>query len=320
MKTLLTILVAFGVSSFAMAKGPQITDPDDADQDFTFQGEYTGTLEIDGSDQKMGVQVIALGDGKFESVGYVGGLPGDGWDGSERHGGLGTRKGDSVEFQNENVEAVAKNGEIVVTADGSTLGTLKRIQRQSPTLGKKPPEGAVSLFDGKSAAGWENGRIENGLLVQGTTSHRKFQDHKLHIEFRIPYQPQDRGQGRGNSGLYLQGRYEVQMLDSFGLEGKNNECGGIYSIKAPDVNMCFPPLAWQTYDVEFRAGKFDADGKMTAKPRMTVYHNGVLIHEGVELPKSTTAAPIKPGPEPGPIFLQDHGCPVRYRNIWAVEL
>ena len=152
------------------------------------------------------------------------------------------------------------------------------------------------------------------------TSKKKFQSHRLHIEFRLPYQPQDGGQGRGNSGLYLQGRYEVQMLDSFGLEGDHNECGGIYSIRKPDVNMCFPPLSWQTYDIDFTAAKFDQDGRMISKPHMTVRHNGRVIHENVELPKETTASLLQPGPDPGPVYLQDHSCPVRYRNIWVVQV
>ena len=159
------------------------------------------------------------------------------------------------------------------------------------------------------------------LLMQGATSKQVFGDHKVHIEFCLPYQPKDRGQQRGNSGIYLQGRYEVQMLDSFGLEGKSNECGGIYTVKAPDVNMCYPPLSWQTYDIEFTAAKYDAEGKLLGKPRMTVYHNGYIVQDNVELPndRPTRAAPNKAGPTAGPVFLQDHGCPVRYRNIWVVK-
>jgi hypothetical protein len=155
--------------------------------------------------------------------------------------------------------------------------------------------------------------------MQGINSKSTFRDFTIHVEFRIPFEPTKRGQGRGNSGLYLQGRYEVQMLDSFGLEGRNNECGGIYGIKDPDVNMALPPLAWQTYDIDYTAAKFDAASKKIANARITVKHNGVVIHQDVELPKGTTAAPVKEGPEPGPIHLQDHGNPVRYRNIWVVE-
>jgi hypothetical protein len=105
------------------------------------------------------------------------------------------------------------------------------------------------------------------------------------------------------------------------LAGKNNECGGIYSVKDPDVNACFPPLVWQTYDIDFTAARYDEQGKRTANPRMTVRHNGVVIHQDIELPgeRSTTAAPVGPGPELGPIFLQNHGCPLRFKNIWVVE-
>ena len=161
---------------------------------------------------------------------------------------------------------------------------------------------------------------DDGLLMQGCTSKQKFGSCLVHIEFRTPYQPEDRGQGRGNSGIYVGARYECQMLDSFGLEGKDNECGGLYSVKAPDVNMCLPPLTWQTYDIDYTAAKFEGD-KLVANPRVTIKHNGVVVHDDVELPgeRSTTAAPNKPGPEPGPIYLQDHGNPLRYRNIWVVE-
>ena len=107
------------------------------------------------------------------------------------------------------------------------------------------------------------------------------------------------------------------MLDSFGLEGKNNECGGVYSVKAPSVNMCLPPLEWQTYDIEFTAPRF-AGEKKTANPRMTVRHNGVVIQDDVEIPKITPGGPQKQEKPLGPLHLQNHGNPVRYRNIWFV--
>ncbi|MBM3498567.1 MAG: DUF1080 domain-containing protein [Armatimonadetes bacterium] len=144
---------------------------------------------------------------------------------------------------------------------------------------------------------------------------RTFGDHELHLEFRTPFEPDARGQGRGNSGVYLQGRYEVQVLDSYGLEGRDNECGGMYSVKAPDVNMCAPPLQWQTYDVEFRAERVDAAGNRE-NPRMTVYHNGVLIHDDVEITVPSTPGGLG---EAGGLLLQDHGNRLRFRNIWVVE-
>ncbi len=295
-----------------------------ADKDFAVQGEYVG--ELGGGDEKtkFGLQVIAQGKGKFKAVGYHGGLPGDGWNGEApvRPENLGERNGDSIIFKSELGIGTIKNGVMTVTdLNGNPLGTLKKIVRESPSVKKSPPQGALVLFDGKNADQWDNGKVtEDGLLHQGTTSKQTFGNHQIHIEFQLPFQPEASGQGRGNSGIYLQGRYETQMLDSFGLEGKDNECGGLYSVKAPDLNMCFPPMSWQTYDISFTAAKYEGE-KLIANPRVTVYHNGVKIHDNVELPgeRSTTAAPTKPGPEPGPIHLQDHRNPVRYRNIWVLE-
>jgi len=108
------------------------------------------------------------------------------------------------------------------------------------------------------------------------------------------------------------------VLDALGLEGADNETGGIYKVAKPIVNMCLPPLTWQTYDVDFTAAKFDEEGKKTASARMTVKLNGVLVHKDVEVPNNTGGGK-KEGPEPGPIYLQGHGNPVFYRNIWIVE-
>ncbi len=299
-------------------------DPNQTDEDFTFQGEYVGELGMNDHQETYGVQIIALGKGKFKSVGYHGGLPGDGYNGEEpvRSEAEGIRDGDKVVFAGDkHGTGTIQNGIMTVVApDGTELGKLKKVTRESETLGMKPPTDAIVLFDGTNADAWKNGQIdENGWLKQGTTSTATFGDHKIHLEFLLPYKPEARGQGRGNSGIYLQGRYEVQMLDSFGLEPKDNECGGIYSVGKPAVNMCFPPLSWQTYDIDFTTAKYE-DGKLVAPPRVTVRHNGVVIHDDIELPgnRATTSASHKAGPEPGPIYLQDHNNPVRYRNVWVV--
>jgi hypothetical protein len=137
------------------------------------------------------------------------------------------------------------------------------------------------------------------------------------MEFRTPFEPNNRGQGRGNSGVYLQAQHEVQVLDSYGLAGENNECGGLYGVSRPIVNACAPPTVWQTFDIEYRPARFNEERGVGEAARMSVWHNGILIHDNVELPGG---APDQPGPLPvGPILLQDHGNPVQYRNIWVVE-
>ncbi len=298
------------------------TDPAKAGPELAVQGEYVGKAPSDEGETKLGVQVIALGDGKYRAVAHRGGLPGAGWDGSERMevegetiDGVATLSGEDGSWK-----ATIKDGLIAVQSDETDSPvTFKKVTRKSPTLGAKPPAGAVLLFDGTTPDKFKGGRMtDDGLLMQGVTSKQKFQSFSIHLEFRTPFMPSARGQGRGNSGFYAQGRYEVQILDSFGLEGRDNECGGIYSVGPPKVNMCLPPLSWQTYDIDYTTAEY-RDGKKVKNATMTVRHNGVLIHENQELPHKTTAAPVDEGPEPGPVYLQHHGNPVRFRNIWVVE-
>lgn len=151
-------------------------------------------------------------------------------------------------------------------------------------------------------------------------SRMKFGSAKMHVEFRSPYMPSAKGQERGNSGVYIQGRYEIQVLDSYGLEGEDNECGGIYKVSRPRVNMCAPPWQWQTYDIDFTAARFDSTAMKITNARITVRHNGVLIHENLELPGVTGGAVDTLTQQPGGLMLQDHGNPVEYRNIWVVPV
>ena len=309
-RVLLILLFASSFSLSAKPKGKVWTTYESAkaeDPDFLIQGEYGSAKD------GIGVQVVALGDGKFDAYFLEGGLPGDGWDKSKKR----VKVNGTASFEAEGIKASIADGAMTVNWDGKSA-TLKRIERQSPTLGQKAPEGAIVLFDGSNVDGWVKGKMEDKLLLHGTTSKEKFQSYTLHLEFMTPYRPFDRGQGRGNSGVYHQGRYETQVLDSFGLEGKMNEAGGIYSISHPKLNMCFPPLRWQTYDVELTTAVFE-NGKKVKNATMTVKLNGVVVQENVELTKSTTAAPVKEGPEPGPIYLQNHGNPVFYRNIWIIK-
>ncbi len=290
---------------------------------FAVQGEYSGDINVDGNTMKLGVQVVAGAKNSLKFTAYLGGLPGDGWSGADPLLGRGEIKGNKAILTGDNGKGEIEDGVLTIFhSDNQPIGKLKKVERKSPTLGAKPPAGAVVLFDGTSPDKFENGKMtEDKLLMEGVTSKDTFQNFELHLEFRLAFMPNASGQARSNSGCYLQGRYEVQILDSFGLEGLDNECGGIYKASKPDLNMCFPPLSWQTYDIEFQAAKFDADGKKTSNAKVTVKHNGVVIHRNRELPSGTPGGPIaKEGPEPGPLFLQNHGDPLRFRNIWIKPL
>lgn len=272
------------------------TDAAKAGPDFKVQGEYAG--DVGGA--KFGAQVVALGDGKFDVYFLTGGLPGAGWDAKGRAKEAAATEGENVAVGGQWPGTIADGVLSGKNPDGSAY-SLKRIVRESPTAGAKPPEGATVLFDGKNVDAWSNGKlVEDTLLYRGTTSKKGITTGKFHIEFRTPFQPKARGQGRGNSGVFVHG-VEIQVLDSFGLKGENNECGAFYGHRKPDVNMCFPPLAWQTFDVEIKLN--DKDEIVAA-----VLHNGVKVHENFVLKKG----PVKPAN----INLQDHGNPVVYRNIW----
>lgn len=328
-RSLILFVLLFATSGFACAaeRHREITDPAEAakEPDFAVQGEYIGEgTWLDGEKTKVGAQVIARGDGKFDVVVTKGGLPGDGWKrGEPRLMFTAKRLIDTVFLDGKGNSytgvILGKEGEemVVISPVDKLELKLKRTVRHSPTEGAKPPKGATVLFDGKTAENFIHGTLsKDNNLVPDAETKQKFDDFTLHLEFRLSYIPEARSQVRSNSGLYLHDCYEAQVLDSFGLEGENNECGGFYQLRKPDVNMCFPPLTWQTYDVEFIAPRYK-DGKKTADARVEVRHNGVLIHPMFAL-KHATPGRKNEGPAPRSFYLQGHGNKVQYRNIWLV--
>jgi hypothetical protein len=325
----------------AACAAPTAIQRDDVSTLDPIMGDWAGHRVLaSGEVLPVTVQVVAQGKGAYQAV--VQDVPG------KRDAGTPVLnfqlQGEKLILpENPGMSAVLENGVITGTSTRPEAVSfrLRKAPRISPTLGANPPAGATVLLDGTSLDGWNQVKSSEGKtpvevptvawklvdgdameVVAGTGSvvtKKKFVDFRLHLEFRTPFMPEERGQGRGNSGVYLQGRYEVQVLDSYGLSGEDNECGGIYKVARPRINMCAPPGQWQTYDVMFSAPRFDAAGAKTRDARVTVLHNGVIIHEDLVLPGPTAGGMDMDVQKPGGLFLQDHGNPVQYRNIWITE-
>lgn len=259
-----------------------------------------------------------------------------------------------------------KSASLIVTT--FTLFALGSAAQDVPQADNTPPApvpnapGLVRLFDGTPESlekNWTQGgktpqwTIENGAMTatkSNLTTKEKYTDYQLHVEFRVPYMPDKKGQARGNSGVFMQDRYEIQVLDSYGIhEPGSGDCGAVYHQYAPLVNACKPPLQWQTYDIAFRAPRFDPSTHMMKEPaRVTVFQNGLLVQNAqvingpthITKPKKpiptdttkptdgkttdeTKPAELPPAEDystPGPIRLQFHGNTVAYRNIWIIPL
>ena len=338
MSRVLALALALSVAAVAAQAGQQ-PDPFLGD----WQGEWAKAVQ--GQPRTVVAQVIPRGEGayqinilpvfderctahavvqakveggrlRFDEGGWRGELQG------ERFKGTGKRGGEQAAFE------------------------MTKVTRLSPRLGAKPPKGATVLFDGTNFDHWQANRGDPAAITWqsadgcarvwpplkehtfGTAIRTKkaYPNFRLHLEFRLPLMAGDTGQTRANSGVIIEEFefYEVQILDSYGLAGDNHECGSIYGKAAPKVHMCGPPLVWQSYDITYHAPRFDASGNLVKKGRITLDHNGKVIHEDLELPFSERAVKARrqrpDSRTPGRITLQHHGDPVEFRNIWIVEL
>jgi hypothetical protein len=325
--TLLVVLNVFNVSAedipgYAEAYPAQL-DP------FTgnWRGEWT---KGDEKDPWLAAQIVPLGKSKYR-ITLMNLLDARC---PKLHTTEATADGDRLTFRNDTLFGAIAGGEFTGgKVKEEDRFRLSRIELESPTLGEPPPNGAVVLFDGSSVdAFWKpRGWVitpDHTLLVTpkspDVSTKEKFSSVQLHLEFRLPYRPEKRGQDRGNSGVFLQNHYEVQILDSFGLDGLYDECGAIYKIAAPRVNACRPPLQWQTYDITYHAPRFDARDNLVALGRMSVLQNGVPVHTDQQLLWPTSGGGNKrrkAHPDsPERIRFQEHGDFMEYRNIWLVEL
>jgi hypothetical protein len=246
------------------------------------------------------------------------------------------------EVKGKKVEYMFIDGIKVHETDPEKQPQPKVVQPEAyDAVAAKAPKDAIVLFDGTEATfkNWTatNGQPTKWKLVDGALesikkagyiqSKQKFGSCQLHIEFTTPKVPKGSGQGRGNSGIFIMGQYEIQVLDSFENQTyPDGQCGALYGRAKPLVNVSRGPGEWQTFDITFKRPLFDEKGEVTRRARFHVIHNGVVIHDDLELSGGTgwrgahSISDYKKHADKGPLQMQDHGNPVRFRNIWIQEL
>ena len=299
----------------------------------SFYGDYTGTIKIEGEDIQCRAMVIPEKhkDRPFHYRVRIIETVGDRETVVELFGGPENGKVELSGERDGKWTGVIKNGVLIAGRKGDKPATFhgRFTRRKSPTEGLQSPNGATVLLPYKPGVKtnldqWKNknwklmddGSVE--VASGGNVSLSEFGAVQMHVEFAVPYKCYDFGQGRGNSGVYLLGRYEVQVLDSYGFNTEPGNCGGIYANHPASVeHVCLPPAYWQTYDITFYPARFGGGGKRILPAKTTVVHNGITIHKNAEIKNAPTPASIASNEAPtGPLHIQDHGNPVRFRNIW----
>ncbi len=338
----LALTVAQGAGS-----GPEWTDVAEADK--TLMGDYVGEwVNPESGYQKINPSLCAQVINVDKGIYHLKFTQDHNLRADVYFSGEARLKGDAI--------VAKKDGwDIRITKSGMTgkgkLGdnvesfSLKRVKLGSPTMGQKPPKGAIVLIGEGNMDEWRHpdGRestwtiLDNGVVEinprkankdadppigGGIETKRKFGKVRYHMEFRYPVEPGKSGQGRGNSGLFFHG-YEAQILNSYGLNGHWNELGALYKMSPPKVNAARPPMEWQTYDVNFTPAVYE-NGKLKENARITVRLNGIIVQKNEELRHQTAHAlkdRTKPAPDsPQPISLQDHSNRIQFRNTWVKEL
>ncbi len=311
----------------AMLTKPE--DPDDIKDDINgvYRGTFLPSKQAAVAPQPVQVNVVAWGRDEYRAVVEM--PDGD----KTKRLEIPLKKADgkivaSGNAGNAEWTGSVANGKLMLSGGGEFEAA--REAKTSPTQGLKAPANAIVLLTNEpgkipSLDEWREGSwrpiTDGSMQINGTGDQhtkREFGDMILHLEYKPPLKADARDQGRGNSGVYLMDRYEVQVLDSFGWPPADNQSGGIYKVAVPKVNAALPPTEWQTYDMAFRAPRFKANGDVETPATVTAYLNGVLIHDNVKIPGPTGGGAAN-NVAKAPIRLQDHSNPVRFRNIWVVE-